>query len=322
MKNLFLSTAMTLSLMTGTALAQLAIPGAISEIDSITEVNPIKKKKKGSFTICTGAKGNAYYNKAFLFKGHFERILNTTVKIVPGGGSVGCTKKLAEGKVDAAIAQDDVVPWLVNTNSPLLNYIDTLGPVLTEGFIAFCHRDGASGNQSDFGWVGQNKKYNIAIAGTEASGINVTLNAVSGRDRGWKYPNYTYSQSWEGALTAVESKRADCAVGVMSLDALVWEELDDRFGDTIRMLEVSDRDFLKITGLGSAPVYGYITVDEDHPHLDDFLDWRGNKGYGTWSPEIIGVNASFYYRIESIDADKRDELRQIIESQADTVEFE
>ena len=308
------------ALVSATANAKMLVAEPIQPIDPITEVLPVQERD--DFVLCGGSASgpSAYYQKSVDLSGRLTSIVDKKITQMEGG-TVACARALANGTADAAILQDDLVPWLTQTKSPLLQNLGYGGAVMSEALMAFCGRNAASGNEEDFGNIGQKKKYTIAIAGNEGSGINLTLNAISGEDSGWKKPSYIYSGSWQSAFRAVQDGLATCAVGVSNPNGEQWEKLDDEFGKTLRMMEIKDSDFWDVKGFGNQQLYGELTINKKNEVFDDFLDWKGKKNRGTWSPEMPALNASVYYRVEAVPSEHQDAIAKAVSTMSDVMDL-
>lgn len=318
MKRLSMVAAVAMLAMSGSAMAAMDA-GPIQEPVQIMKVSPLTERANNEFILCTGAAGNAYHNKGLDLTGGLSNVLKRPVVLHEGGGTLGCAYLLAEGKVDAMIGQGDVEVWLSAHKSPLLGAMSDGGAVLTEALLPFCARKGPSGSESDFGWIAQDDDYTIAVAGGHGSGVNIFLNAISSRDSGWREPRYLYSGSWAEGMNAVKQGQAACVIGVQDPASQAFEDLDDDFGDDLRLLETYDKDFFKIKRASGGQVYGSMMIDEDseiaEKNLDDFMSWDGD-GNPSWDVHVIALTANVYYRDDAIPMSERNAIRSVISRQA------
>jgi len=77
----------------------------------------------------------------------------------------------------------------------------------------------------------------------------------------------------------------------------VLSEINDQFGDQVRLVGTWDRDFRDIQVRGEQ-VIGWRAIPEDTPGIDQLLTWDDN--YGAWSPEVVTIPATVVYR-EGLD---------------------
>lgn len=243
--------------------------------------------------ICTGAAGGAYFTKASQMLGLVQAATKLPVTVEPGGGTVGCLRKLAAGQAEAAIVQLDSLVWLKRT-SPLYARIAPAAQVLVEEMAAVCNRISSVEDLND---IAQRRDSVIAIAGGAESGSLLTMNVLAGFDPGFDKPTYQIAGGWDAALSSVKAGMATCAFGVMSVDADSWRDLNDTFGSDLRMVGFWDGNMrdLEIAG---RQVYGWLPIPKETKTLDEFLDWNG-KGK-LWSPEVGVVPALVVYRTDML----------------------
>lgn len=285
-------------LLTAAAALLMGLPGHAAALEGLTPIPKIASVAPGdAVAICTGSEAGQYFKTALQMVGVVEHYAGVQAMARPGGGTVGCLNALAEGRMQAAIIQLDGQVWLHQTDSPLFAQLATAGPVLTETALAICRRDV---DESNFNNVAQNRDYQIAMAGGVESGSNLFVNVINSYDGEFGDPDWSYTGGWREALSTVQSGFAHCAFGVMDVDNPAWETLDDEFGGDLRLLEFWDND-IDDHSFPGGQVYGRVRIAEEHPLVDDLLDWRGRRGEGTWSPEVPAVPALLVYRRDAVD---------------------
>lgn len=310
-----MKTTLIVSAAVASVLATSALAQGLQPLERIGDVLPMQDTD-GVFRICTGGTTGAYYERASLASGLISSMGGVDAQPYAAGGTVDCLYKLAAGEVQAAIVQRDGLAWLYNTQSPLLGQLGIGGNVLTEEILGFCNR--STVDESDLNDVLQSRDNNsIAIAGGPASGTNLTVNVLANFDRQiGSRPQYTYTDGLEGALQQVQDGFARCAVAVMSSDTFALEALDDQYADKVRLVEFWDNGVrgLEFPGgeFDGGQVYGWRTIPEDHPMMDDFLDWRGNSGEGTWSPDTVAFSATLVYRNDAAQGNVSTAIRQAV----------
>lgn len=243
---------------------------------------------------CTGAAGGAYHDAALSMLGGLQAKSGKPVSIVEGGGTVGCLRKMAAGQVEVAIVEGETLAWLDILDQPILNHLGYGSEVVTEDFVAVCSR---KLDVDEFNDVAQSKGYTIALAGGVESGSLLTANVLAASDRDFNKPDWKPTGGWVEALDQVKAGVANCAFGVISLDAPIWQELNDRFGKDVRIVGFWDGNMRDLAYNGQQ-VYGWRAIPEDVDTLDRFLDWNG-KGK-VWSPETGTSNARVIYRSDML----------------------
>jgi hypothetical protein len=163
------------------------------------------------------------------------------------------TALLPAGEAEAAIVQLDGLVWIKDTAPDLYAKITPAAAVLTEDMIGVCRRDS---DYEDLNDIAQKGGETIAIAGGAESGSLLTFNVLAGFDEDFAAPDYRISGSWEQALSDVRGGIAVCAFGVMSTDAPVWRDLNDDFGDELRIVGFWDGDMRDLE-LAGRQVYGW-----------------------------------------------------------------
>ena len=295
-KKIFLTALVTSTLSPVSALAE------VSALPPLPAVLAYKSPVSGdAFTICVGSVGGAYFREGAEIAGMLEAysqqrpnfpIRLVDVSPVQGGGTYGCMGMLARGEADAAIIQND--GRAVPATAELTLKLDRAGEILSEHFLTICSREN---DAEDFGGVGEERDSIITVAGGVDSGTNVTLNLLASADGDFNLPTYRYETDFFKAVKEVADGDADCAVGVMAIDAPVLSEINDQFGDQVRLVGTWDRDFRDIQVRGEQ-VIGWRAIPEDTPGIDQLLTWDDN--YGAWSPEVVTIPATVVYR-EGLD---------------------
>jgi len=290
------------TILLSTALASLVATSAAAQslqsVEPITTVQPMQDTD-GEFRICTGSDEGAYYDAASLMTGVISNQGDVNAVAYEAGGTVDCLYRLAAGEVQAAIVQRDGLAWLHSTQSPLYGQLGIGGNVLTEEVLGFCRRTIDDDNLNDV--LQARSGHAVAIAGGPTSGTNLTLNVLAGFDRqiGTR-PEYTYTGGLADALQRVQDGFASCAVAVMSSDTFTLEALDDEYADGVRLVEFWDNDVRDLEFPGGefddGQVYGWRTITRDHDMMDDFLDWKGNRGEGSWDPDTVAFFLIFLSR--------------------------
>lgn len=262
-------------------------------VEPIVSVTPASSPSE-QIRICTGAESGAYFSVASQMLGLVQAKAKMPVTVEPGGGTVGCLRKLAAGEAEAAVVQLDGLVWAQETAPDLYAVLGAASRVLTEDMAAVCRRDV---DEDDFNDVAQSASSVIAIAGSAESGSLLTLNVLASFDDDFAKPTYRLSGSWEQALNDVRSGIAQCAFGVLSFDAPAWRDLNDSFGSDLRLVGFWDGDMrdLKLAG---RQVYGWRAIDKTTPTIDRLLDWSGRGRF--WSPEVGTVPALVVYRTDML----------------------
>ena len=244
--------------------------------------------------ICTGAKGGAYFSTASQMLGLAQAASGLPVSVEPGGGTVGCLRRLAAGAAEAAVIQLDGLVWAQQTSPELAARLGAAAQVLTEDMAAVCRRDIGADDLND---LAQRRDSVIAVAGGAQSGSLLTLNVLASFDKDFAAPAWRLSGSWGQALNDVRGGLAACAFGVMSFDAPEWRDLNDGFGETLRLVGFWDGDMrgLKLAG---RQVYGWRAIPKDTRTLDRLLDWSGSGR--RWAPEGGAVPAIVVYRTDML----------------------
>ena len=93
----------------------------------------------------------------------------------------------------------------------------------------------------------------------------------------------------------VANGEADCAIAVMDVTAQAVADASKKYGDVIRLVGTWDSDFRSLTYRGEQ-VYGWRAIPENTPGIQAFLDWDGDNGRATWSPEVVTQSAVVVYR--------------------------
>lgn len=278
-----------------TALVVLAAPALaeMPQVEPILSVTPVSAPST-EVRICAGAPGGAYHSIASQMLGLVQSAAGVPVSVESCGGTVGSLRRLAAGEAEAAIVQLDGLVWIKDTAPELYARIAPAAAVLTEDMIGVCRRDS---DYDDLNDAAQERGASIAVAGGAESGSLLTFNVLAGFDEDFAKPDYRISGSWEQALGDVRGGIAVCAFGVMSTDAPVWRDLNDDFGDELRIVGFWDGDMRDLE-LAGRQVYGWRAIPKDLKSLDRLLDWNG-KGR-LWSPEVGVVPALVVYRTDML----------------------
>ena len=75
-----------------------------------------------------------------------------------------------------------------------------------------------------------------------------------------------------------------------------------------------DSDFRSLTYRGEQ-VYGWRAIPENTPGIQAFLDWDGDNGKATWSPEVVSMSAMIVYR-EGLSKPYADALKAAVKQVA------
>ena len=284
-------------------LCLLAWP-ALADIDPLPQLPPVatyvQPAATEDFVICTGGSGGAYFKAASLIAGFVEaytsqpesRVTLGDVSPVPGGGTYGCLTQLALGEADAAVIQSDGRAILAQMDSDLMGTLDFGGALLTEEILTFCSR---KTNVEDFGGIGETSGATIMVAGGTVSGTNVMLNVIAGFDSDFASPTYIYAADLDEALDEVANDEADCAIAVMDINSPAVAAADVKYGDRVRLVGSWDANYRDLN-YRDQQVYGWRAIPENTPGVQHFLDWDGDNGRGTWSPEVVTQSAVVVYR--------------------------
>lgn len=263
--------------------------------------------EKQTINICTGGEGKPYHQTAEFISGFLKDSKSISVNVIETGGTwdniertvmtPDTPENVASGEVcHAFFAQPDGPVVLKRKNAAMASKLRKIGRGPVEYLQVICNKDSGVENLSALS--GRN---DVSVAlGAGNSGAWLIWENFKAEDASYGEVVVT-EDSGTSAISSVAEGETTCAVIPAALGSNDMLVADEDFGDSLVLVEATDKDFNDATDIEGKPLYAWYDIPSGTYPKNLQKDWFSSVETIAWESGIYVNKDAFHTNKRGLD---------------------